>query len=57
MNLRSLWQSSYYTWFNPLSPWPKSGRFDESWMIAQRDVSMDGVRSRAPGFRVSGIDG
>ena len=57
MNLRSLWQSSYYTWFNPLSPWPKSGRFAEWWMTAQRDVSMDGVRSRAPGFRVSGIDG
>ncbi len=37
MNLRSIWQSSYYTWFNPLSPWPKSGRFDEWWSQAKRD--------------------
>ncbi len=37
MNLRSLWQSSYYTWFNPLSPWPKSGRFDEWWTTARND--------------------
>lgn len=37
MNLRSLWQSSYYTWFNPLSPWPKSGRFEEWWPKAKLD--------------------
>ncbi|MFN0125966.1 MAG: amidohydrolase family protein [Verrucomicrobiales bacterium] len=37
MNLRSLWQSSYYTWFNPLSPWPESRRFDDWWSKAKHD--------------------
>ncbi|MBL9137307.1 MAG: amidohydrolase family protein [Verrucomicrobiales bacterium] len=37
MGLQSLWRSSYYTWFNPLSAWPKSGRFDEWWSVAKRD--------------------
>jgi hypothetical protein len=37
MTLQSLWQSSYYTWFNPLSPWPKSGRFEEWWTVAAKD--------------------
>src|SRR5207253_2619820 len=29
ITLFSVWQSSYYTWFNPLSSWPQSGRFDD----------------------------
>jgi len=37
MNLRSLWQSSYFTWFNPLSSWPQSGRFEEWWSKAKHD--------------------
>jgi hypothetical protein len=37
MTLHSLWQSSYYTWFNPLTAWPRSGKFDEWWAKARRD--------------------
>jgi predicted TIM-barrel fold metal-dependent hydrolase len=37
MTLYSLWQSSYYTWFNPLSAWPKSARFDDWWLKAKHD--------------------
>lgn len=37
MTLHSLWQSSYYTWFNPLAAWPKSGRFGEWWAAARHD--------------------
>jgi len=37
MTLQSIWQSSYYTWFNPLSPWPKSGHFDDWWSRAKHD--------------------
>src|SRR5687767_4845909 len=31
ITLHALWQSSYYTWFNPLTAWPKSGKFDQWW--------------------------
>ncbi len=37
MTLHSLWSSSYYTWFNPLTPWPGSGRFDDWWPKAKHD--------------------
>ncbi len=37
MNLSSLWQSSYYTWYNALTPWPKSGRFSDWWPLAKHD--------------------
>ncbi len=37
MTLHSLWQSSYYTWFNPLAAWPKSGRFEDWWPQARHD--------------------
>lgn len=37
MSLHSLWQNSYYPWFNPVTPWPKSGRFDDWWAVAKRD--------------------
>ncbi len=37
MTLHSLWQSSYYTWYNPLTAWPSSGRFAEWWPQARHD--------------------
>lgn len=37
MTLQSLWQNSYYIWMNPLTAWPKSGRFDEWWAKAKHD--------------------
>jgi hypothetical protein len=37
MNLSSIWRSSYYTWFNPLTAWPKSGRFEDWWPTAKHD--------------------
>jgi uncharacterized protein len=39
MTLFSLWQSSYYTWFNPISPWPSSGKFDDWWPKAKNDFA------------------
>src|SRR5688572_26112905 len=46
MTLHSLWQSSYYTWYNPLTAWPKSGKFDEWWAAAKHDFD----NARATGF-------
>ncbi len=43
MNLHSLWQSSYYSWFNPVPPWPKSGKFDDWWSVAK--TSFDNARA------------
>lgn len=37
MTLQSLWQNSYYSWMNPLTAWPKSGKFDEWWAKAKHD--------------------
>jgi predicted TIM-barrel fold metal-dependent hydrolase len=39
MTLASLWQNSYYTWYNPLTPWPNSGRFDDWWPRARDDFA------------------
>ena len=39
INLFSLWNSSYYTWINPLTPWPESGRFDDWWPKAKHDFA------------------
>lgn len=39
MTLFSLWQSSYYTWFNPLTSWPASGKFDDWWAKAKQDFA------------------
>jgi uncharacterized protein len=39
ITLFSVWQSSYYTWFNPLSAWPRSGRFDDWWSKAKDDFN------------------
>lgn len=37
MTLHSLWKSSYFPWVNPVTPWPKSGRFEDWWPLARRD--------------------
>ncbi len=37
MTLYSLWRSSYYMRLNPLTAWPKSGKFDDWWPHARRD--------------------
>lgn len=37
MTLHSLWRNSYYAWFNPVTPWPASGRFTEWWSTAKHD--------------------
>jgi hypothetical protein len=39
MTLHALWQNSYYTWFNPLTPWPQSGRFEDWWSKAKADFA------------------
>ena len=39
MTLYSLWKSSYYTWINPLTDWPASGRFDDWWPKAKNDFA------------------
>ena len=39
MTLFSLWNSSYFTWINPLTPWPESGRFEEWWPTAKHDFT------------------
>lgn len=39
MTLRSLWAGSYYTWINPLSPWPEDGSFATWWSKAEQDFS------------------
>jgi len=46
MTLFSLWNNSYYTWINPLTPWPESGRFDDWWPKAKNDF----VNARATSF-------
>lgn len=37
MTLHSIWQGSYYTWINPLSPWPAGKSFDAWWERARHD--------------------
>lgn len=37
MNLSSLWRSSYFIWIHPVTPWPKSGRFEDWWPTARHD--------------------
>ena len=55
MTLHSLWSSSYYTWFNPLTPWPASGQFDEWWAKARTDFdnarATSFYRYQLPAFR------
>lgn len=37
MNLAGLWRNSYYTWYNPLTPWEKGMEFDPWWAKARHD--------------------
>lgn len=39
MTLRSIWGGSYYTWINPLSPWPEGKSFDVWWAKAKHDFA------------------
>lgn len=39
MTLHGVWRGSYYTWTNPLTPWPEGGTFDEWWKDAQHDFT------------------
>ena len=39
MTLRSIWGGSYYTWINPLSPWPEGKSFDDWWAKAKYDFT------------------
>lgn len=39
MTLRGIWQGSYYTWINPLSPWPEGQPFDAWWSKAKHDFA------------------
>ena len=39
MTLFSMWNSSYFTWIHPVTPWPESGRFDEWWPKANYDFT------------------
>jgi hypothetical protein len=39
MTLRSIWGGSYYTWINPLSPWPEGKSFDVWWAKAKNDFA------------------
>jgi predicted TIM-barrel fold metal-dependent hydrolase len=39
MNLAGIWQASYYTWTNPLTPWKPGGKFDDWWAQAKHDFA------------------
>lgn len=39
MTLYSLWSSSYYTWIQPITDWPASGRFDDWWPQARNNFA------------------
>src|SRR5262245_54116720 len=46
MTLHSIWAGSYYTWINPLSPWPDGTSFDAWWAKAKHNF----VDARATSF-------
>ncbi|MBI3851545.1 MAG: amidohydrolase family protein [Verrucomicrobia bacterium] len=39
MNLSGIWRNSYFTGFNPLTPWKSGGSFDEWWDKAKNDFT------------------
>ncbi len=39
MTLASIFQSSYYRWINPLTPWKPGGKFDDWWAKAKHDFA------------------
>src|SRR5262245_8490112 len=61
MNLSSIWRNSYYTWFNPLTPWKAGGSFEEWWAQAKdsfRDARATSFyRYQLPAFQdLYGVD-
>ena len=61
VTLRSIWAGSYYPWVHPLTPWPKSGRFEEWWSKARGDFvdarASSSYRYLLPAFRdLYGVD-
>lgn len=39
MTLFSLWNNSYFSWTQPVTPWPESGRFEDWWPKAKGDFA------------------
>lgn len=37
VNLAGIWQNSYYTWYNPLTPWKDGMKFEDWWATAKDD--------------------
>jgi predicted TIM-barrel fold metal-dependent hydrolase len=61
ITLYSLWSQCYYSWTNPLTPWPQDGRFDTWWKDARHDFddarATGFYRSMLPAFRdLYGVD-
>ena len=61
VNLAGLWGNSYYTWYNPLTPWRDGMAFDDWWVEAKDDFdnarSASFYRYQLPAFEdLYGID-
>jgi predicted TIM-barrel fold metal-dependent hydrolase len=61
MNLSGIWRNSYYTWFNPLTPWQPRMQFDDWWASAKKDFAdaraTTFYRYQLPAFRdLYGVD-
>jgi predicted TIM-barrel fold metal-dependent hydrolase len=61
ITLHSLWSQCYYSWTNPLTPWPQDGRFETWWKDARHDFddarATGFYRSMLPAFRdLYGVD-
>ena len=61
MNLAGIWRNSYYTWYNPLTPWEKGMEFDAWWSKAKHDFknarSTSFYRYQLPAFEhLYGVD-
>jgi len=61
MNLAGIWRNSYYTWYNPLTPWEKGMEFDVWWSKAKHDFknarSTSFYRYQLPAFEhLYGVD-
>ncbi len=39
MNLAAIWRNSYYSWYNPCTPWKPGMKFDEWWATARNDFA------------------
>lgn len=61
MNLAGIWRNSYYTWYNPLTPWENGMEFDAWWGRAKLDFknarSTSFYRYQLPAFEeLYGVD-